>query len=58
MRTLAILVGLGWFWLTFYGTGPLTSWTDLTVGGAALVVGCLRLRGCGAPGSGRAAARA
>ena len=41
MRDLAALVGLGWFWLTFYGTGPLTSWTEVAVGGLALAVGCL-----------------
>lgn len=41
MRTLAILVGLGWFWLTFYGTGPLTSWSEVAIGGLALAAGCL-----------------
>lgn len=41
MKDLAFLVGLGWFWLTFYGTGPLTTWTEVAVGAGALAVGCL-----------------
>lgn len=48
MKDLAILVGLGWFWLTFYGTGPMTSWTEIAVGAGALGVGCLVFAAWGA----------
>lgn len=41
MTNLAIFVALGWFWLTFYSVGPLTSWTQVAIGGASLLVGCL-----------------
>lgn len=40
MTNLAIFVALGWFWLTFYSVGPLTSWTQVAIGGLTLVVGC------------------
>ena len=40
MRSLAALVGLGWFWLSFYGVGPLTPRSSLVVGGAALLAAC------------------
>ena len=41
MKHLAILIALGWFWLTFYSVGPLTTWTQVAVGGLTLAVGCL-----------------
>lgn len=41
MGNLAIFVALGWFWLTFYSVGPLTSWTQVAVGGLSLLVVCL-----------------
>ena len=41
MGNLAIFVALGWFWLTFYSVGPLTSWTQLAVGAVSLLVACL-----------------
>lgn len=41
MRDLAIAIAVGWFWLLFYGVGPLNSATEIAVGGATLVVGCL-----------------
>ena len=41
MTNLAIFVALGWFWLTFYSVGPLTSWTQVAVGGLSLALGCL-----------------
>lgn len=41
MRTSVILLGLGWFWLCFYGVGPLTTWWQLALGGLALLAGCL-----------------
>ncbi len=41
MRDLAIVIAVGWSWLLFYGVGPLNSATQIAVGGAALVVGCL-----------------
>lgn len=41
MTNLAIFVALGWFWLTFYSVGPLTTWTQVAVGGLALLSVCL-----------------
>ena len=41
MMNLAIFVALGWFWLTFYGVGPLTSWSQVAVGGLSLMLGCV-----------------
>ena len=41
MRHLATLIALGWFWLTFYSVGPLTSWTQVAVGLLSLLVACL-----------------
>ncbi len=41
MGNLAIFVALGWFWLTFYSVGPLTSWTQVAVGALSLLVACL-----------------
>ena len=29
---LAVLVALGWFWLTFYSVGPPTTWSQVGVG--------------------------
>ena len=39
MRNLAISIAFAWFWLLFYGVGPLDSWTEIAVGSATLVVG-------------------
>lgn len=39
MRNLAIFIAFAWFWLLFYGVGPLNSWTQIAVGSATLVVG-------------------
>ncbi len=41
MRHLAILIALGWFWITFYSVGPLTTWAQVAVGGVTLAIGCL-----------------
>ncbi len=40
MRHLGCLIALGWFWLLFYGVGPLTSARDLTLAAVLLVAGC------------------
>ena len=57
MKDLAILVALGWFWLTFYGTGPLTNWSEVAVGGLTLVIGCLAAALWGAKAAARRRSR-
>lgn len=41
LRDLALLIAVGWFWLLFYGVGPLTPASSLAAGGLSLAVGCL-----------------
>ncbi len=41
MRSLAAFIAIGWFWLMFYGVGPLTSSAQLATAGLWLVGTCL-----------------
>lgn len=39
MRSLALFIAVGWFWLLFYGVGPLNTASQYAVAGASLAGG-------------------